>query len=136
MITRCLFLAAILLGADAAAQGQFSLQQGAPAASAAPPAVLGVWGTPAQCKAHLAGEFEHPGLYPYVISGEWIQQGLVACYLWWQGFDDRAQNLRARAFAQCGEDGLREYRIFLSLQTDGLRIRWSEDFTTGALQPC
>ena len=75
-------------------------------------------------------------LFPYVITRDWIQQGMLYCYMSWREQYSDAKATQADAFAQCGEDGIRDYRILLTLRDGKLRIRWSEDFTTGELQAC
>ena len=102
----------------------------------APEALLGAWGDTAQCAAHRAGGNQDPRLFPYLISDDWIQHGMVFCQIEWQSAQGEPPNLSVGAFARCGEDGPREYRILLELSQGNLRIRWSEDFTTTALTAC
>jgi len=101
-----------------------------------PEALFGTWGTAAQCAAHKAGNNTDMRLFPYVISNDWIQQGMVYCYLVWRERFSDATGTQAYAFAQCGEDSVRDYQVFLDLREGTLRIRWSEDFTTRELQAC
>lgn len=103
---------------------------------AGPEALFGTWGSPAQCEAHRSGEIDNPALYPTQISGEWIRQGMIYCYLQWRDQSPGLSGLQAIADAQCGEDTLREYRLVLELQHETLRIHWSSDFSTAGLQRC
>jgi hypothetical protein len=54
----------------------------------------------------------------------------------WRQHSSEAGITQVHAFAQCGEDALRDYRLFLKLHDAKLRIRWSSDFTTPELQAC
>ncbi len=101
-----------------------------------PVALFGTWGTAAQCAAHKTGNNTDMRLFPYVVSNDWIQQGMVYCYLVWREQFSDAAGTQAHALAQCGEDGLRDYQVFVDLREGRLRIRWSEDFTTRELQAC
>ena len=122
-------LLALALAGSVAAQGQFGIESLPGGRIAAPGELLGTWGTAAQCATDEAPS-------PYRIEPEWIEQNGIYCYLAWQahhGDDGRSETL---ALAQCGEDSLREYRVFLLLDADRLRIRWSDSFTTPALARC
>lgn len=125
----------LLFSEMAVAQAQFSLQPRA-GAGTAPQPLLGIWGTAEQCAAHESGNNDNPRLFPYRISGDWIRQGNIYCYLSWRDHEGDSDGLRAYALAQCGEDNLREYQLRLLLQQGELQIRWSEDFTTRALRAC
>lgn len=134
---RFLTLVAIWLAAcgTTLAQAQISLQP-APASSAAPPALIGSWGTAAQCARQTAGKTDNPGRLPYQISHDWIRQGFLYCQMTWRGQQPSGDATRYYAHAQCGEDDLRDYRITLLLRQRRLEIRWSPDFSTAALEPC
>lgn len=125
----------LLFAGPLAAQSQFSLQPKA-GSQQVPESMLGIWGTAEQCAAHAAGAGDNPALLPYHMTGDWIRQGHIYCYLSWRGQDNNGARLRAYAVAQCGEDDLREYRLTLRLQQDSLRIRWSDDFVTRELMAC
>lgn len=130
-----LFLVSVLYCAQLHAQAQFLLQPQSDN-NAAPAALLGAWGTTSQCAAHRAGNSDDPRLFPYEISRDWIKQGMIYCYLQWLDhyqIDDGSESL---AVAQCGEDNVVDYRVVLQLNSDRLRIRWSSDFTTRALESC
>ncbi len=101
-----------------------------------PQALFKTWGKPEQCEAKRTGKIENPGLFPLMITNDWIQQGLVYCYLQWQGQGNTSKGLQAHAFAQCGEDTVREYQLIFNLHQDRLSIRWSDDFNNKALEVC
>lgn len=119
----------------ALAQPQFSLPRSGPALPA-PAALLGTWGSEAQCDAFAADGSDNPALMPYEISADWIRQGFLYCALSWQGETRIDGEPRYFADASCGEDDLRDYRLTLELRDRRLRIRWSDDFTTTALEAC
>ena len=124
------------LGASAAlAQPQLSLQR-PPPGTLVPSALLGSWGNAAQCARLAAGGSDNPGLMPYQISADWLRQGFLYCYLAWRGQTRVDGETRYFADASCGEDDLRDYRLTLELRDRRLQIRWSEDFTTAALEAC
>jgi hypothetical protein len=125
----------LLFCGQVSAQAQYSLQPRMQGIQV-PRSLLGTWGTAEQCRAHNTGKIDNPRLYPYLISSEWIRQGNVYCYLLWHEHEHDADSLQATALAQCGEDNLREYSLVLSLRQQQLRIRWSDDFTTRALEAC
>ena len=129
-------LLAVILLIASISQAQIFVQPDAGDKVQGPQALYGVWGTPAQCAAHKSGGNENPGLFPYVISENWIQRGMISCYILWRQHSSDAGSTQVHAFAQCGEDSLRDYRLFLKLHDGKLRIRWSEDFTTPELQAC
>lgn len=121
-------LAFALVG-KAAAQGQIGIGPVPGDRVEAPAILFGTWGTAAQCAAG-----DPPS--PYRIEREWIEQGGIYCYVAWQAHQVLEGRSETHAFAQCGEDTLREYRIFLLLDRGQLRIRWSESYTTPVLSRC
>ncbi len=125
----------LLFSGQVSAQTQFSLQS-PEKGQKAPAQLLGVWGTAEQCSAFRLGKADNPSQFPYRISAEWVGQGNIYCYLSWQEAEQADDDFRVSARAQCGEDNLREYQLTLSLQQEKLRIRWSDDFTTRALEAC
>ena len=132
------FLLAMAFGfgvSAAQAQSQFSMQR-PQSAVPAPAALLGAWGSAAQCAKLAAGGSDNPGLMPYQISADWIRQGFLYCSLSWRGQTRVEGENRYFADASCGEDDLRDYRLTLELRDRRLHIRWSEDFTTRALEAC
>jgi hypothetical protein len=125
----------IMFPAQVYAQAQYTLQPRINE-QIGPATLMGTWGTAEQCAAHGSGDNEDPRLFPYLITGDWIRQGFIYCYLSWQDHINDADGTRAQAVAQCGEDSLRDYQIFLRLNNNKLEIRWSKDFTTPMLQAC
>ena len=131
-----LLVAVTTLAAAATTTGQAQSNVQPRANNYGPQALFGTWGTAEQCAAHKAGNNTDLRLFPYVISNDWIQHGMVYCYLGWREQFTNASGAQAHAVAQCGEDSLRDYQVFLDLRDGSLRIRWSEDFTTRELQAC
>ena len=122
-------LIALALAGSVGAQGQIGIESLPGGRIAAPEALLGTWGTAAQCATD-----EAPA--PYRIDREWIEQNGIYCYLAWQAHQARDNGSETFALAQCGEDTLREYRIFLLLDEPRLRIRWSDTYSTPPLTRC
>ena len=120
---------ALALVEAVAAQGQIGIEALPGDRIEPPPALLDVWGTAAQCAAGEAAS-------PLRIESDWIEQGGIYCYLAWQANYPRAGGFETHAFAQCGEDTLREYRIVLLFDGEALRVRWSDTYTTPALSRC
>ncbi len=117
------------------AQSQFTLDPQNPAGIDPPAALLATWGSAEQCAA--------PGTdsvalhrYPFEVGREWLRQGPIYCYLTWLSSQPLQGGSETQVFAQCGEDTLREYRVFFLLRDQRLRIRWSADFTTPELERC
>lgn len=128
-------IAVLLISASVSAQTQYLVQPPVNGQKA-PPQLVGVWGSSEQCVAYQRGKTDSPRLFPYHISDDWIEQGGIYCYLSWREAELADNGLLAFAFARCGEDNLLEYRLQLRLQQGRLRIRWSEDYTTRALEAC
>ncbi len=123
---------AFVTALPAAARGQYGIET-APGDRIEPPAaLLGTWGTPAQCAARGTGEPP----FAYRIDREWLEQAGIYCYLSWQASFAREAGSQTHALAQCGEDTLREYRLVLWLDDAALRIRWSASYTTPELRRC
>jgi len=125
----------IMFSTQVLAQAQFSLQPRL-SGNKAPSALLGIWGTARQCAAHKSGKTDDPLLFPYIITHDWIKQGFIYCFLAWYEPTRSVGNNQAFAFAQCGEDQLRDYQLELNLREGKLSIRWSDDFTTRELEAC
>ncbi len=125
----------IMSSAQVLAQAQFSLQPRLNQNNA-PEALLGIWGTASQCAAPKAGKEDDPRMFPYIITRDWIKQGFIYCHLVWYEQNSETGAKQAFAFAQCGEDNLRDYQVALKLHNGKLRIQWSEDFTTRELEAC
>ena len=128
-------VAMIVFSAQVFAQAQFILQPRL-SENKAPESLLGIWGTVRQCAAHKSGKTDDPRLFPYVITRDWLKQGFIYCYLAWHEPSADVGDNQAFAFAQCGEDQLRDYHVELNLRDGKLRIQWSEDFTTRELEAC
>ncbi len=120
---------ALALAQAVASQGQIGIEALPSDRIEPPPVLLDTWGTAAQCAAAEAAS-------PYRIGRNWFEKGGVYCYIAWLANYPRAGGAETHAFAQCGEDTLREYRIVLQLDGETLRIRWSETYTTPALSRC
>lgn len=119
----------VALTPTAAAQVQFGIEP-VPGARVEPPAaLLDTWGTAPQCATGGPP-------YPYRVEREWIEQGGIYCYVTWRASYPGESGFESHALAQCGEDTLREYRIFLLLEGERLRIRWSDSYTTPPLSRC
>lgn len=125
----------IMLPTQVLAQAQLSLQPRL-SGNKAPSALLGIWGTARQCAAHKSGKTDDPLLFPYIITHDWIKQGFIYCFLAWYEPTRNIRGNQAFAFAQCGEDQLRDYQLELNLRDGKLSIQWSEDFTTQELEAC
>ncbi len=124
-----LLAVALAIAGRTVAQGQIGIEA-VPADLIEPPAaLLGTWGTAAQCAAE-----ESPS--PTRVGRQWIEQGGIYCLVTWQASHRRGDGRETLAFAQCGEDTLREYRVLLSLDDGRLQIRWSDTYTTPPLSRC
>ena len=130
-----LLLPGLFFGSPLSAQSQFNLDPERPAGIAPPKALLATWGSREQCAAASTNSTALHR-YPFEIGREWLRQGPIYCYLTWRSHQPLANGSETQAFAQCGEDMLREYRVFFLLHESRLRIRWSEDFATPGLERC
>ncbi len=129
------WIALAMLTSAGAAGAQPTFQAPAGGAVAAPDALLATWGTPDQCRARgdaAAG----PHRQAVEIGPQWLRQGLMYCLLTWHSHRADARGSLSRAHARCGEDLPRDYRVVFLLRDGELRIRWSQDFTTPALDRC
>ncbi len=117
------------------AQSQFSFDPQRSAGIAPPATLLATWGSPGQCAA-AGADSAALHRHPFEISREWLRQGPIYCYLTWLSNQELADGSETQVFAQCGEDTLREYRVFFLLRDQRLQIRWSENFTTAELERC
>ncbi len=109
-----------------------------PAAAAAEErdALYGTWGTAQQC----AREPLLPGrtfrAEPLEIGAEWLRQGPIACRLDWFPIERRDGGVFTGAFAQCGEDAVRDYVLRMTLSGGRLTIRWDFLVSNGPLARC
>ena len=115
---------------------QIKIQPEPPPQTEGPEKLFGIWGTDNQCTAHAGGNRIDQRLFPVVISNEWIQQGWIYCYLQWYDTSSTASITQATAFAQCGEDTIRDYQLIMELTDDQLQIQWSSTFTSSPLRRC
>lgn len=106
------------------------------AAADAREVLYGTWGTPQQCAREPLG----PGLTirqePFEIGAQWLKRGQIWCRLNWFPIEQRDDELFTGAFAQCGEDGVRDYFLRLNLAGDDLTIRWDFLVSNGPLARC
>ena len=126
----------LLAVVPALALSQISMQPATPGGVSAPQQLFGTWGTAEQCEAHRRGVRDDHRLFPYVIDDQWLSQGVIWCRVTWLGQHGGGDTLRAQGYLQCGEDTLREYHVFFELLEQRLIMRWSQDFSTRALQRC
>lgn len=127
-------LALILFSVTAFAQSQYLTPPNN--SGPAPAQLFGVWGDSAQCEAYPGQRTDNPASAAYEISRDWIKQGWFHCLINWRASWPTGNGLQAQAFAQCGEDLIREYRIVLILDSDTLQIRWTDDYSTSSLRRC
>ena len=99
-------------------------------------AFYGTWGTPKQC----ARETIKPGgtvlAEPFEISSDWLRQGQLWCSLNWYPIETREDGVFSGAFAQCGEDSVRDYALGMKLSGDNLTLRWDFPLSNGPLARC
>ncbi|MEM9765011.1 MAG: hypothetical protein AAF968_21320 [Pseudomonadota bacterium] len=99
-------------------------------------AFYGTWGTVQQCAREPLG----PGLTipaePFEIGAQWLKRGQIWCRLNWFPIENRDDEVFTGAFAQCGEDGVRDYLLRLNLSGDELTIRWDFLVSNGPLMLC
>jgi len=97
---------------------------------------LGVWGTDRQC----AGAPIKPGgtvlAEPFHIGEDWLRHGPVWCRLTWFPVERRADGLFTGAYAQCGEDSVRDFLLRLELSGETLTLRWGLTLSNGPLAGC
>lgn len=107
-----------------------------PAAADERSALYGTWGTAQQCAREPLG----PGLTikaePFQIGAQWLKRGKIWCRLNWFPIQEREDEIFTGAFAQCGEDGVRDYYLRLNLAGDELTIRWDLIVSNGPLTRC
>ena len=127
-------LLTLLLSNLVSAQGTYGL--GEAGLQSTPRLLVGSWGNRQQCNAAHSESFTTPNLHPIEISEQWLKQGHIYCQVFW--FDPRgdASGFSVNGFAQCGEDGIREYRLRFTLEDDLLNIYWTPDYQSTGLLRC
>ncbi len=130
-----LILLGLCLSPALSAQSQFSFDPQNPSGIEPPAVLLATWGSNQQCAA-ARDDADALHLHPFEIGREWLRQGPIYCYLTWLSSQPLTDGSESLAFARCGEDTLREYRVFFLLRDQRLSIRWSEDFTSAELGRC
>lgn len=98
--------------------------------------LYGTWGTEAQCARALLLPGGTKLAEPVQIDADWLRQGQLWCRLAWFPVSQRPDGLFTGAFAQCGEDAVRDYRLGLFLENDMLTLRWTLTYAQGPLHRC
>ncbi|MEM7206650.1 MAG: hypothetical protein AAF434_02385 [Pseudomonadota bacterium] len=133
-LLKCLCVFAVFFG-TAHAQS-FSLQPPNTQLLEGTEVLFGIWGTKAQCSAHTNQTFSNPSEHPISIDDQWLSQGGIYCFLSWHKQETLGNTINTYAFARCGEDAVRDYRIVLALKSNTLQIRWSPQYDTKPMQMC
>lgn len=98
-------------------------------------AFFGAWGSPSQCARALLIPDGSVAAEPFVIGPQWLKHGRIWCSLSWFSVEPRENGLFSGAYAQCGEDSVRAYRLGMEIVGDRLMLRW--DFRlVGPLSRC
>ena len=99
-------------------------------------AFYGRWGTLKQCS-HEPIKFGGTVLAePFEIDADWLRQGQLWCRLKWYPIEVRENGLFSGAFAQCGEDSVRDYSVGMILSDGNLTLRWGFPLSNGPLMRC
>ena len=120
----------------AGAQAQATFMPQAPNAIEAPASILGTWGTQAQCAAHRRGETDDMRLLPYEIGDQWLKHGFLYCWMGWRAHRQEPDGSTTIVLARCGEDAVRFFQLVIRHTGPTLRMRWSKDYETPALERC
>jgi len=107
-----------------------------PAAANEREAFYGTWGTAKQCSRELIKPGGTLRAEPFEISPGWLKQGQLWCRLSWLPIEQRENGAFTGAFAQCGEDAVRNYILGLVLSGDKLTLRWDFPLKNGPLSQC
>ncbi len=99
-------------------------------------AFYGTWGTAKQCSGEPIKSGGTVLAEPFEISADWLRQGQLWCRLNWYPIESRADGFFSGAFAQCGEDSVRDYTLGMVLSDDNLTLRWSFPLSNGPLRRC
>lgn len=97
-------------------------------------ALYGTWGTESQCAREALGPDGVVYSEPVEIGPTWLRQGPSWCRLRWFPLEMREEETFTGAFAQCGEDGIRDYRLRMELTGEALLLRWDLLYATGPLK--
>ncbi len=96
----------------------------------------GTWGTAKQC----SGAPVKPGgtvlAEPFEISSGGLRHGQIWCSFKWFPMQPREDGLFTGAFAQCGEDAVRDYLLRMELSGNHLTLRWGLFQSNGPLARC
>ena len=98
--------------------------------------LFGEWGTDAQCAGTPIVPNGTKLAAPFIISDDWLGHGEVWCRLKWSGPPKTSEGLFTTAFAPCGEDVVRDYRINFRLIDNELTLNWGLGINNGPLKRC
>lgn len=98
--------------------------------------LYGTWGTAKQCARAPITPGGSVLAAPFEISPLAVRQGPVACMLKWFPIAPRENGLFTGAFAQCGEDAVRDYFLRMELSGHELTLRWGLLHANGPLTRC
>ena len=107
-----------------------------PAAADERKVFYGSWGTEQQCSRTPIKPGGTVLAEPFQIGPEGLRQGQIWCRLSWFPIELREDGVFTGAFAQCGEDAVREYLLRMTLSEDALTVRWGLQRSNGPLTRC
>jgi hypothetical protein len=94
------------------------------------------WGDDMQC----AGAPLQPGgtvmAAPFELTPGWLVQRGLWCRLTWFPVEAGRDEVRSGAYAQCGEDSVRDYILGMRLEDDRLTLHWDFLTSNGPLRRC
>lgn len=96
----------------------------------------GAWGTAQQCAGALLKPEGTVTAKPFEISAQWLRQGETWCRLSWFPVEARDDGFFSGARAHCGEDGVRDYFLRMSIKGEQLTLRWDLFQANGPLARC
>ena len=108
----------------------------APASAGEREALFGTWGTPKQCARAPIKDGGTVLAEPFELTSLWLRQGRIWCRLKWFPVEPRKDGLATGAFAQCGEDAVRDYLVRMKLSGDALTLYWGFRHANGPLARC
>lgn len=100
------------------------------------PALLGTWGTQAQCTRQTILPGGSVRAAPYEISEGWLRHGTFWCRLSWFPAQERPRGVYASVVALCGEDAVRTHTLAFVLEGGILRMAWNESLLSPPMQRC